>query len=120
MRRAEATNSGPGKVLTQLIWSYCSAVLEKVHPYQGGYLRRKYRLDRRPSLPVESAFVFYPRYAIDLLYKHFKVAQAIWRFRPIAVKLRRDPAARNYTDAALTPPDLVSESLGGGLLESNP
>ena len=103
MRRAEATNSGPGKVLTQLIWSYCSVVLENVHPYQGGYLRRKYRLDRRPSLPVESAFTFYPRYAAGVVYKHFKLAQAIWRYRPFAVNLRRDPAARNYMDMALTP-----------------
>jgi radical SAM superfamily enzyme YgiQ (UPF0313 family) len=103
MRRAEATNSGPGKVLTQLIWSYCAVELENVHPYQGGYLRRKYRKDRRPSLPVESAFVFYPRYVAGLLYKHFKLAQAIWRYRPFAKKLRRDPAARHYTDVALTP-----------------
>ena len=103
MRRAEATQSGPGKVLTQLIWSYCSVALEDLHPYQGGYLRRKYRYDRRPSLPVESPFLFYPRYVADLLYKHFKLAQAIWRYRPFAKRLRRDPAARNYTDAALTP-----------------
>ena len=103
MRRAEATGSGPGKVLTQLIWSYVSVVLENVHPYQGGFLRRKYRKDRRPSLPVESPLAFYPRYVTDLLYKHFKLGQAIWRYRPFAVKLRRDPAARNYTDLALTP-----------------
>jgi radical SAM superfamily enzyme YgiQ (UPF0313 family) len=103
MRRAEATNSGPGKVLTQLIWSYCSVVLENVHPYQGGYLRRKYRHDRRPGLPVESPLVFYPRYVAEVLYKHFKLAQAIWRYRPIAQKLRRDPLARKYTDVALTP-----------------
>ena len=103
MRRAEATQSGPGKVLTQLIWSYCSVELEKVHPYQGGYLRRKHRKDRRPSLPIENPFLFYPRYVADLLYKHFKLAQAIWRYRPFAKRLRRDPAARNYTDAALTP-----------------
>jgi radical SAM superfamily enzyme YgiQ (UPF0313 family) len=112
MRRAEATQSGPGKVLTQLIWSYCSVELENVHPYQGGYLRRKYRKDRRPSLPIESPFLFYPRYVADLLYKHFKLAQAIWRYRPFAKRLRRDPAARNYTDAALTPvADEESESL---------
>ncbi|MGA3095302.1 MAG: radical SAM protein [Bryobacteraceae bacterium] len=103
LRRAAATNSSPGKVVTQLIWSYCAVALENVHPYQGGYLRRKYRNDRRPGLPVESALVFYPRYVADLLYKHFKLAQAIWRYRPFVVNLKRDPAARNYTDAALTP-----------------
>ena len=103
MRRAEATQSGPGKVLTQLIWSYTAVILEDVHPYQGGYLRRKYRRDRRPSLPRESAFVFYPRYAMEVIYKHLKIGQAIWRYRPFAVKLRRDPAARDFMDDALTP-----------------
>jgi hypothetical protein len=39
----------------------------------------------------------------EVIYKHFKLAQAIWRYRPIAQKLRRDPAARHYTDVALTP-----------------
>ena len=38
-----------------------------------------------------------------MLYKHFKLAQAIWRYRPFVVNLKRDPAARNYTDLALTP-----------------
>jgi hypothetical protein len=90
-------------VITQLHWSYCSVILEDVHPYQGGYLRRKYRKDRRPGLPVESAWAFYPRYAAGLLYKHYKLARAIWRYHPLAVKLKRDPAARQYTDAALTP-----------------
>jgi hypothetical protein len=77
-------------------------VLENVHPYQGGYLRRKYRHDRRPHLPVESAFAFYPRYAAGVVYKHFKLAQAVWRYRPFAKKLRKDPAAREYMDLALT------------------
>jgi hypothetical protein len=74
-----------------------------VHPYQGGFLRRKYRKDRRPGLPLESPLVFYPRYVGDLLYKYSKLALAICRYHPLAVKLRRDPAARHYTDAALTP-----------------
>ena len=103
MRRAAATDSGPGKVLTQLIWSYCSIVLEKVHPYQGGYFRRMYRRDRRPHLPLENPFVFYPRYWAGIVYKHYKALQLIWRYRPIAKKLRRDPAARDYMDLALTP-----------------
>ena len=46
-----------------LLWFYGCISLEKVHPLQGGYLRRKFRKDRRPTLPVESPFVFYPRYS---------------------------------------------------------
>lgn len=103
MRREAATGGSPGKVLTLLMWSYASVVLEGMHPYQGGYLRRKYRKDRRPHLPVESPFVFYPRYVGNLIYKHVKLAQAVCRYYGLAYRLRRDPAARQYTDLALTP-----------------
>jgi Radical SAM superfamily len=103
MRREAATGGRPGKLLTLLIWSYGSIMLEGMHPYQGGYLRRKYRADRRPELPTESPFVFYPRYLADLLYKHFKLGQAIWRYRGFVERLKKDPDARKYTDVALTP-----------------
>ena len=63
MRRAVATNSNPGNMLFLLSWYWGCIALERVHPLQGGYLRRKYRRERRPSLPLESPLVFYPRYA---------------------------------------------------------
>jgi radical SAM superfamily enzyme YgiQ (UPF0313 family) len=103
MRRAAATGISAGKVLFLLLWYYGCFALEKVHPLQGGYLRRKYRKDRRPGLPIESRFVFYPRYTIDLLYKHLKLARAVWRYGRFRKRLKRDPDARNYTDLALTP-----------------
>ena len=103
MRREAATGGSPGKVLTLLIWTYVSMMLEGMHPYQGGYLRRKYRKDRRPTLPVESPFVFYPRYVSNVIDKHIKLAKAILRYRRIAVRLRNDPNSRNYMDLALTP-----------------
>src|SRR5258708_5683 len=43
------------------------------------------------------------RYLADLLYKHFKLAQAIWRYRGFVERLKKDPNARKYTDVALTP-----------------
>jgi hypothetical protein len=103
MRRAVATNSQPGNMAFLLIWYYSCVTLEKIDPLEGGYLRRKYRKDRRPTLPVESPLVFYPRYVADLLYKHFKLAQLIWRYGRFRRQLKRDPNARYYTDAALTP-----------------
>ena len=90
-------------MLTLLIWSYASVVLENVHPYQGGYFRRKYRTDRRPTLPVESALAFYPRYIASQVTKHVKVARIVWRYRRLALQLKRDPTARLYSDIALTP-----------------
>ncbi len=103
MRRSVATNSNPGNMLFLLIWYYACITLEKIHPLQGGYLRRKYRKDRRPTLPVERPGLFHLRYVYDLLHKHLQLAQLVWRFGRFRMALKRDPAARSYTDLALTP-----------------
>lgn len=103
MRRSVATKSNPGNMLFLLIWYYACITLERIHPLQGGYLRRKYRKDRRPSLPMEPPVLFHLRYAFDLVYKHVKLAQLVWRFGRFRMALKRDPDAGNYTDLALTP-----------------
>ncbi|MDQ6758434.1 MAG: radical SAM protein [Acidobacteriota bacterium] len=103
LRRAAATGINAGNMLFLLLWYYGCIALEKVHPLQGGYLRRKYRKDRRPTFPLESPFVFYPRYVADLVSKHAKLAKQIWRFGRFRMALKRDPESRNYTDLALTP-----------------
>ncbi len=103
MRREAATGGSPGKVLTLLMWSYASYMLEGVHPYQGGYFRRIYRNDRRPGLPIESPFVFYPRYISSQISKHYKLLKTVLRFRSFVNKLKKDPNKRNYMDVALTP-----------------
>jgi radical SAM superfamily enzyme YgiQ (UPF0313 family) len=103
LRRAAAMRSSPGKLLFLLIWSYNCIQLEGLHPMQGGYLRRKYRRDRRPTLPLESPFVFYPRYVVDLLVKHARLARMVWRGIRFRRSLKRDPNAVHYTDVALTP-----------------
>ena len=103
MRREAAVGGSPGKLLTLLMWSYASVRLEGMHPYQGGYLRRKYRHDRRPELPMESVWSFYPKYAWNLIDKHIQLGKVIWKYRKIAIQLKRDPEARNYRDLALTP-----------------
>ena len=77
--------------------------MENIDPLQGGYVRRKYRQDRRPTLPVESLFVFYPRYLGNLIYKHVKMAQLAWHFWRFQKRLERDATARAYTDVALSP-----------------
>ena len=66
-------------------------------------MARKYRRDRRPTMPIESPFVFYPRFVADLVYKHIKMAQLAWRFHWFKERLERDPNAIQYTDVALTP-----------------
>jgi hypothetical protein len=112
LRRAVATGISAGNMTVLLVWFHFCIVYEKIDPLQGGYLRRKYRRDRRPTMPIESPFVFYPRYIANTLYKQFKLAQLAWRFHWFKERLLRDPNARNYTDVALTPDsETASEAL---------
>jgi hypothetical protein len=53
-------------------------------------------------LPIESPFVFYPRYMADLVQKHFKMAHLAWRFHWFKKRLERDKDAPAYRDVALT------------------
>jgi hypothetical protein len=103
MRRAVATNCNPGNMLMLLAWFYLCFTLEKTDPLQGGYLRRKYRKDRRPSFPPENPLLFYPRYWGELVYKNIKIAGLILRLGLFRRELKRDPNAFNYTDSALAP-----------------
>ena len=83
MRRAHATNSNPGNMLLLLLWFYACIRLEHVDPLQGGYLRRKYRKDRRPTLPVENPFIFYPRFLANLVRKHITLGKLIVKYAAI-------------------------------------
>ena len=104
MRRAAAVGTSPGKALFLIIWFWACVKLEKVHPLQGGYLRRKVRRDRRPGLPLENPLTFYPRVYGAMAANHVRVgllAFKLWRLRR---ELRHSPDARKYMDQALTPP----------------
>jgi radical SAM superfamily enzyme YgiQ (UPF0313 family) len=103
MRRAAATGINAGNMMFLLLWYWACEKLEKVHPLQGGYFRRKYRKDRRPELPLENPLVFYPKYAAELVYKHVRLAAQIIRYGRFRYQLKRDPEAKNYMDVALTP-----------------
>ena len=102
MRRAQATKANAGNMLFLLLWYYACIALEKIDPLQGGYLRRKYRKDRRPIFPKESRLIFYPRYVIDLISKHWKLAKLIVRFGLFRLRLKKDKGAADYLDHALT------------------
>ena len=103
MRRSVATNSNPGNMLLLLTWYWGCIVLEHIHPLQGGYLRRKYRKERRPTFPIESPFVFYPKFVADLVWKHLRLVVQIARLGLFRQALKNDPNARKYSDLALTP-----------------
>ncbi len=103
MRRAYATGISPGKMMFLLIWFYGCVTIEKIHPLEGGYLRRKVRRDRRPGMKIENPLLFYPKYLAEVVAKHVKIAGIVWRMGRTRRAIKRDPKARLYRDLALTP-----------------
>ena len=103
MRRAVAKRMSPGRMMLLLIWFWACVTFERVHPLQGGYLRRKVRKDRRPGYPIESPLPFYVKRATETITTYAGVALMVWRLSVVRHRLRRDQSARNYMDEALMP-----------------
>ena len=103
MRRAAACGLTPSTILTLALWFYGCQTIEGVHPLQGGLLRRKYRRDRRPGLPVENPVVFHLRYAWEFVHKHARLGALAWTYARACRRVTRDPGKRDYMDRALAP-----------------
>ena len=103
MRRALACGMRARKIMMLYLWFYCSVTIESVHPLQAGLFRRKYRRDRRPGLPLESSFLFYPRYARETLSKAMRLLALARTYDGIHRRVEADPAGAHYRDLALTP-----------------
>jgi len=103
MRRAVVSGMKSRKIMRVALWFYALQVLEKVHPLQGGLFRRRYRLDRRPTLPIENPLVFYPRYLWNIVSKHTRFMLLYWRYSRVRARVETDPAKHDYTDLSLRP-----------------
>lgn len=101
MRRAAACGMKPQRLKKLLLGFYGSQAIEGVHPLQGGYVRLKFRKDRRPSFPVESPLQFYPAYAAETLGKLAKFIGLYFTYSRILRRVLKDSAP--YEDLALKP-----------------
>ena len=107
LRRAVATGTSPGKTMFFITWFNGCIDIEKIHPLEGGFLRRKHRASRRSNLPLENPLVFYPKYFGETLLKQIRWISLYTRLRLIYRKVRNDPKKLEYIDLALEP---VSEN----------
>ena len=55
LRRAAATRANVANALFLITWFKGCIDIENIHPLEGGYLRMKFRRDRRSGLPLEPA-----------------------------------------------------------------
>ncbi len=103
MRRARGSGISVGKILGTVTWFYGSVLYEHVHPLESGFVRLKFRKDRRPGFPIENPFVFYPKYLAEFARKTWSLARLYLKFYPMRRHIEKDPAAAEYTDKALAP-----------------
>jgi Radical SAM superfamily len=110
MRRAEVMGPKAQKIELMVFQFYGSYRYEKLHPLQSGLFRRKVRTSRRPGLPLESPFVFYPRRAVEFVSAYVRLGLYFLKLHRIRRRVERDPARLAYTDVALTPPSKEADA----------
>jgi hypothetical protein len=103
LRRLAAARAHVSNALFLITWFKASIDFEKVHPLECGVVRRKFRRDRRPDLPVEPIWRFYPRYFAETVGKQIKWVALYLRLRRIYLRIKHDPRRFDYTDVAMSP-----------------
>jgi hypothetical protein len=102
-RRAAKLQRHFGKELFAVTWFKGCIEIEGVHPVEGGLLRIKDRRSRRPTLPMEPVWKFYPSYFAEVAAKTFRWAKVYLRLRRVYLSVKRDPKRYEYNDLAITP-----------------
>lgn len=103
LRRLIARKGPASNAIVLITWFMSAIHLEKVHPLESGAFRLKFRRDRRPSLPIEPVWKFYPKYWVESVTKVAKLFLLYSRLRRLFLRLKKDPNRFKYTDLALTP-----------------
>jgi hypothetical protein len=103
LRRAVATRMPVNSVLKLLVRFSTSVAIEGVHPLQSGLFRGKHPSERRPGLAPVHPWLFWPRYALETVWKTVAMLVAIGRMMRWKWAIERQGGARDYMDQALTP-----------------
>lgn len=103
LRRAAACGIGVSRLATMILGFSCAVEIENLHPLQSGILRLKYRTDRRPGLPIEPAWRFYPAFIAETVRKHVRLLLLWRRIDRLRRQIRKDPNRASYWDPALAP-----------------
>jgi hypothetical protein len=105
IRRAVAGGPRPDTVAYLLTWFWASFHFYNIYPLETGMIRRRYRRDRRPGLPLENPLSFYTRHWGGQLVTYGRILAMFAKIHFWTRRLERDPNAKNYTDEALRASD---------------
>jgi radical SAM superfamily enzyme YgiQ (UPF0313 family) len=103
LRRSRAWGYDPKHMLAKLFAFHAPVVYERMHPLEGGLIRRKVRRDRRPGFPVENPLVFYPKLAVEYIAKYAGAFAMHRRYRRILTKVQAEADPERYMDTAMSP-----------------
>jgi hypothetical protein len=103
MRRGAATRTVLARLTSMLFYYSTTRAYEGVHPQQAGVIRMKYRLDRRPGLPIEPAWSFYPKVVSEFIWKQSVMGKNLVKLLLLMWRIRSDPKRFDYMDQALRP-----------------
>lgn len=105
MRRAKLWCGKPERLMRKVLAFYGCIKVERKHPLEGGVLRRKYRRERRPGLPLENPLVFYSGYLGDLVRKGGRSLRLFWQLWRDLKQVEREPPGASDRDIAMQPVD---------------
>ena len=104
LRRAAALGSNKKiSTMNRLLVYGTASRLHNVFSLDGGYLRLKYRKDRRPGLPRENPLLFYSKYYLETARNISLLAVTRWRYLHFIKQLWSDPKRFDYMDQAIAP-----------------
>ncbi|GLQ54607.1 hypothetical protein GCM10010862_18660 [Devosia nitrariae] len=103
MRRAAISGISTANILLLAVWFMGALRIEGVHPLEVGWIRHKSRLNRRHGMKIEPAWLFYPRYHAERLWKLARWGALYLRFALARRRVEKDPAKLAYMDKAMTP-----------------
>jgi radical SAM superfamily enzyme len=103
MRRARQWGNLVDKVKWVMLSFHSTARVERLHPLDGGLLRRKVRTDRRSSLPLENPIVFYTRYAWETLSKSVRLAAMYLSYQRRYRRVMAGHSVARESDTAMQP-----------------
>jgi radical SAM superfamily enzyme YgiQ (UPF0313 family) len=120
-RHARLPSGRPKKALQYLLEFRLLYANEGVHTLEAGLIRRKRRRSRRPTLRIEPAIVFYPKFAWESLRKAWSYWRGFSKGKRLLRRIESDPNRWDYTDSAICPLnhnelaalDLFHETRGG-------
>ena len=109
LRRAVADGIDARRLMLSIVQFCGIPLIEKIHPLQGGYLRRKVRSTRRPGLPREKALLFYPRRLAEIASAIVRTLALLWQVDRIRRRVMREAKHLPYSDFAIAASAEMSE-----------